>query len=133
MTDFMQACDVFEKFKVVGSFIELQYVIETDENFSNDELKKFIKMGLAFAKAEFEKNLVYAHIQHIQFDDVKIENTSEVPIVDPEISVVSDGEKWGLVVDQIKSLCKGIEIEEGEIRKIKSMTWPQQKKTLTVG
>ena len=122
MTQWMQACDVFEPFKVVAEKLELHYVVETDEIF---DIRDFISKGLEFAKAEFGDKIVYAHIQSVQRRDVKILNKSVIPIVDPEISVISDGKKWGLVVDEIKNLCDGLLIEEGEIRKIKSMSWPQ--------
>jgi hypothetical protein len=131
-TQFMQCCDMFEKFKVAAELINLHYVLEYTGEAEKD-LSTYIQHGIDLAKVEFEKSLVFAHVQEVRQGEHTIRNISTVPYVDPEISVVSNGEKWGLVVDMIKSFCPGIKIEEGEIRKIKSLTWPQQEKTSIAG
>ena len=125
ITKFMQACDIFESYKVAAALLEINYVLEDVKEETLDGLRNYFQHGLALAKIEFEDKLVFCHIQQVQQGDVKIENTSVIPIVDPNVSIVSDGENWGLLVNHVKHFCKGIEIEEVEIRKIKSMTWPQ--------
>ena len=125
MTKFMQACDIFEPFKVAAVLLEINYVLEnaSTKSKSIEELREYFDEGIKLARVEFGNDLVFCHIQQVQQDDIKIENTSVVPFVVPNVSVVSDGEEWGLVVNHIKHFCKGIKIEEGELRKIKSLTW----------
>jgi len=130
MTKFMQHADLFQSYKVLAELIEVHYTLTYEgEDESLDKLRSHFNTGLGFAQIEFEKDLIYCHIQYVQQGDIKIENKSVVPFVTPDVSVTSDGTTFGLVIDQIKHFCPGIKIEEGEIRKIKSLSWPQQEKT----
>lgn len=126
ITALMQASDVFESFKVIAEIVELQYDLsyERDVAFNVDELSKYFQMGLDLAKQEFEDNLVMCNITQIEQDDVTVKNDKKLlPIIDPTVSVVSNGEKWELLVNAVTEFCPGIIIEEGETRKIKSVRY----------
>ena len=126
ITALMQASDVFESFKVIAEIVELQYNMsyEKEVSISAEELPKYFQAGLDLAKEEFGDNLVMCNITQIEQDDVIVKNNKKLlPIIDPTVSVVSNGEKWELLVNAVKEFCPGIIIEEGETRKIKSVRY----------
>lgn len=127
MTDIMQWADMFEPFKVAAETIEVGYVIQVcggvKLNGVNINASNFFKIGLEMAKNEFSDNLVLCHIQSVEFRDVIYKNKNVPPYVHQNVSVISDGKKFGLVVDIVKQLCPGIKIHEGDLRKIKYLEW----------
>ncbi len=128
MTKWMHATDYFQAYKVVAVLIEVHYQLEYEgEDKTIDELRNLFQYGLDMAKKEFVEKLVFCHIQKVSQNDISVENKSVVPVFNPDVSVVYDGEKntEALVVKILEYFCPGIKIEEGEIRKIKSLTWPQ--------
>ena len=118
MTKIMQAADVFEKHKVVANMIDINYVIEEKELLS--ENKMYAILGHKAMLKQFMPNLVFGYIHQIEVDDVVLKNDIMVPYVDNTISVFSAGQKWGLLVDVLKSY-KELEYEESDLRKIKSI------------
>lgn len=124
----MRAGDVFPPYKALAKLVSIHYVLKPTEECepeTYEELNNFIKKGIDFAHAEFGNTLVFCHIQEIEQNNISIDNTSILPFVNPEISIITDGEKEGLIVDYIKYFCPNVEIQEGEIRKIKSLAWKQ--------
>lgn len=132
ITRFMQYADMFEKFKVAAIPVELHYVLkyEGDKRTVND-LYGLIEKGLHFAELEFGDKIVFCHILSVEQDELTIQNKNILPIFSREISVVSDGDKWTLLVNIVRHFCKGIEIEEAETRRIASLRWPSKERVVS--
>lgn len=126
-TNMMQWADLFNSFKVVAEPIELGYVIQVHDGVELKDVDtntlNLFEMGLEMAKNEFADRLVVCHIQSVEFDDVIYKNKKILPYVCRDVSVISDGKKFGLVVDIVKKMCPGVKIHEGDVRKIKYLEW----------
>lgn len=123
MTAFMQAADLFERFKVVGDIINLHYEYEEDGEANGDVA---IVVGQTAMKNQFKDKLIFGYIQTAEYKsgDVVVKHTNKIlaPVFDNNISVVSTGKKWCLLVDVLKKFPE-LEYEEGEVRKIKTLTF----------
>src|SRR5690606_16349366 len=89
-TEFMQACDVFEKFKVLYHDIVLDYRYEND---NNEEVKITDEnILIACAKVEFGDKLI------------ALLGASEPKYINENIKVLSNGSNWILLKDFIKNV-----------------------------
>jgi hypothetical protein len=121
LTTFMQAADMFENFKVLGKQLNICYKIEDEEPLT--DLQGYFIITHQTMLKEFGKNLVFGYIQQIVIDEnAIIKNNIIPPYFDKNISVISTGQKWGLLVDLVKSF-KELTFEEAELRKIKSISF----------
>lgn len=125
MNKFMSAMDLCPPYKAYATLLSICYVIELKEELPLEELKKLFDTGISLAHTEFGEGLVFCHIQSVKQNDIEIHNVRHaLPYCSRQISLVSDGEKEGLVVNYLKRFCEGIVIEEGDVRRVVSLSWP---------
>src|SRR5690606_2374064 len=86
-TEFMQACDVFEKFKVLYHDIVLRYKLD------NEEVKDEATIEI-LAKYEFGNKLI------------ALLGASEPKYINENIKVLSNGKNWALLKDYIDNVYK---------------------------
>ena len=123
-TSFMQAADVFGSYKVVGERISLQYVLRHDEGEKPyDEPGCYYVIGMSSAKQEFGDKLIFSYITGIEVDGKFTPNRIIPPFNNKEVSCISDGKNFFLLVDWLKSSFPELKLTEGEVRRINKITF----------
>lgn len=101
ISKFMQAADVFDKHKVVYLDLDLKYFVKNTKTGEESELETE-KFYVELAKNEFGDNLILLF-------------GKEKPLfINPNVQVVSNGEKWGRLIDVLKYYYKNIEFSHDE-------------------
>ena len=126
-TQFMQAADVFEKFKILGERLSICYEIKPEDDPQYENIVNYIIDGIKAAQQEFGKNLIFIHITGIekQTESGKTftNNTTIVPFFNKDISVISNGKQWFLLVDFIKGAAPELRVTEGPVRTISEISF----------
>ncbi len=120
----MQAADLFEPFKVIGTITPM-IIHGTDSK--GRSAKQLVKVTIEQCTEKIDSTIILFHIESLVFEDGEAYiNRSIAPYVDPSVSVISDGKNYILlrtILDQL--LGDYFIIEEAELRKIKNIT-PKQ-------
>ena len=108
MTEFMQACDVFEKSRVVGEITHM------DTTFSeNDKNVTLYRAGqnIQHIKASLEQKEIglivsLVHLVSVESDGKITKNNKDiVPYINKNVKTISDGSKWFIFHTFIKKYC----------------------------
>jgi hypothetical protein len=93
MTKFMQAADVFEESKVLGTVKYITANYKEDEKLTLERAAKIID---ATKQALEEDEVVsFVHLMGIQIGKKVIKNQGEIiPYINKEVRCISNGEKW---------------------------------------
>lgn len=118
----MQATDVFESFKAVGSIYNIEATGEAED--SSTPTSAIQKLWETFQRETKDENVVLWFIKAIYYDNgVAYINRHYPPFVNPNFSVISNGNNFFLLVDYIRFLTNdSFLIEEGECRRIVKIT-----------
>jgi hypothetical protein len=109
MTKWMQYCDMFEEWKIVGSLKTYSLVMDVgEESFFRETL--ILKILGAFSKSS-DESIVMAHVGEIKMGNKVILNDRYPPYLRGGVTVVSDGHKFSLLKDIINGLIKGTNIK----------------------
>jgi hypothetical protein len=100
MTHFMQCGDVFEKSKVLGT---LRIITATYKEKANLE-RAAILIDATRKALENEDVVSFIHVLEVTNGNITIKNQGEViPYINKDVRCISDGHKWFVLSDFIKS------------------------------
>lgn len=110
MTEFMQSCDVFEKFKILGKNLNFNTILHvSDPKIFKETL--MLKLLASIHQKNKSEDVVFAHIKYIQQGNKIILNRRYKPYIKGGVTMVSNGHNFYLLRDFIDNLIKGTNIK----------------------
>lgn len=113
MNDFMVACDLFERGKVLGSVSMLRAFYDEDAELSLERAYKMVTAWEGYNGNDYVISLV--HLASIELKDTIIMNKGKfIPYWNKEVRIVSSGHKWFMLDEYIRHL--GFKVKTDEFR-----------------
>jgi hypothetical protein len=101
-SDFMQACDVFEKSKVLGELQKITITVKDDVVISEEYVRAVMANTIA-AMNHAKRVLSFLHFEYYEQNDTTISNSGSItPYVNKEVRMISNGHNFFLLDEFIR-------------------------------
>jgi len=116
ITEFMQACDLFDNAKIIGKIDEITLDIKPGVNLAENSYLRSVVENLKNAYEHAGHNVAFVHIVHVQDDNIIVLNNkgNVKPYINKKIRQISDGKKSFIFEEFLKRI--GIKVETDEHR-----------------
>lgn len=120
LNHFMHCCDVFELGKVLGDAETFELTYTPDTVLTIERAAEAIE-HTRNALESADRIVSFVHLQYVQRDNILELNHNLVPpYVNPEVRIISTGDKWYMLDDFLRHL--GLTVETNEHRFITNVT-----------
>jgi hypothetical protein len=119
-SDFMQACDVFEKSKVLGDVQKITITTQEDVVVNDEYIKRTMDATVA-AMQSAKRILTFLHFEYYTQDGQTFKNNGSItPYVNKDVRMISDGSTFQMLDDFIR-FNTGLEVITDEHRFIRAV------------
>jgi len=126
MTKFMQSCDVFEKFKVIGAIRRMTITFKDGEVMYRKKMRDTIEnLKESLENSEVKELVTFIAIERlIDGKNITLHPTEDL-YFNPEVIMVSDGTKFFMLRDFLKRMKYIVEEKKEGLCYIENIKYPQ--------